>query len=240
MAEIRLPVEAGRQSGSRPSRRLRAEGKIPGVVYGHGIEPLPVSVDARSLRAALTTEAGLNALLALQVDGTTHLTLAREIQRHPVRGTVSHVDFQIVRRDEIVTSEVPISLVGEATEVHRGDGLVDQQLFNLTVKATPTQIPNVIEVDISGLTIGETIRLAELRLPEGVTTDVDPEFAVVVGQPPQVTAADLIREGEEAAEGAEEAPEGERPAEAEGEAAPAAGEGAGGAGAAEAASGSEG
>jgi large subunit ribosomal protein L25 len=227
MAEIPVPVEAGRRAGSSASRRLRAEGKIPGVVYGHGIEPLSVTVDARALRSALTTEAGLNALLALQVDGQTHLTLAREIQRHPVRGTVSHVDFQVVRRDEVVTSEVPISLVGDATAVHREDGLVDQQLFSLAVQAVPTRIPNVIEVDVSELTIGEVVKVGQLTLPEGVSTEVDPEAAVVVGQPPQVSAADLVREGEEpeAAEaeaGAEAAPEGAAP---EG-AAPTAGEGA--------------
>lgn len=214
MAEIRVHAEGGRAPGSRPSRRLRAQGKIPGVVYGHGIEPVSVAVDAKDLRSALTTEAGLNALLDLHVDGTSHLTLAREIQRHPVRGTVSHVDFQVVRRDEVVTSEVPISLVGEAVEVHREDGLVDQQLFNLAVQAVPTRIPNAIEVDVSGLTIGETIRVGELGLPEGVATEIDPEAAVVVGQPPQVRAADLLAEGEEVPGEGEAAAEGEEAAEA--------------------------
>src|SRR5215213_7970318 len=114
MAEITLPVESGRPIGSRSSGRLRAAGKIPGVIYGHGIEPLPVSVEQRALRAALTTDAGLNALLNLQVDGASHLTLARELQRHPVRHNVIHVDFQIVRRDEVMSVDVPINLVGDA------------------------------------------------------------------------------------------------------------------------------
>ncbi len=203
--EIRVAVEAGRAVGSRPSRRLRGEGKIPGVVYGHGVEPMPVAVDARALRAALTTDAGLNALLDLRVDGTSHLTLAREVQRHPVKGTVSHVDFVIVRRDEVVTSDVPIALTGEASEVHKGDGMVDQQLFSLSVQALPSAIPNQIEIDIGDLTIGQSIRVGEVALPDGVSTEVDTETTVVVGQPPQVSAADLVREGaeEEVAEGAE-------------------------------------
>jgi large subunit ribosomal protein L25 len=144
--------------------------------------------------------------------------MAKVVQRHPVRGTVSHVDFQIVRRDEVVTAEVPIVLVGEALQVHRDDGHVDHQLFNITVHAVPGRIPNAVEVDISELTIGQTIRVAELGLPSGVTTEVDPEAPVVVGQAPQVSEADLVPEGAEeeaAAEGAEAAAEGEGEAAAE-------------------------
>jgi large subunit ribosomal protein L25 len=220
MPEIPIAADAGRPVGSAESRRLRSDGKVPAVVYGHGVDPMPVAVDARDLRAALTTDAGLNALLALKVDGATHLTMAKVVQRHPVRGTVAHVDFQIVRRDEVVTAEVPIVLVGDAIQVHREDGHVDHQLFNITVHAVPGRIPNAVEVDISELTIGQTIRVAELGLPSGVTTEVDPEAPVVVGQAPQVSEADLVPEGEEeaGAEGAEAAAAGE------GEAAAAAGE----------------
>lgn len=221
MAEIPIAAEAGRLVGSASSRRLRSAGKVPAVVYGHGVDPLPVAVDAKDLRAALTTDAGLNALLALQVDGSTHLTMAKVVQRHPVRGTVAHVDFQIVRRDEVVTAEVPIVLTGEATQVHRDDGHVDHQLFTIAVHAVPGRIPNAVEVDISDLTIGQTIRVAELALPSGVTTDVDPEAPVVVGQAPQVSEADLVPEGaEEAAaeEGAEAVAEGEGEAAAPAEA----------------------
>jgi large subunit ribosomal protein L25 len=200
MAEITLVAEAGRPAGSRTARRLRTAGKVPGVIYGHGTKPIPVAVDGRDLRHALTTEAGLNALLSLKVDGKTHLTLAREIQRHPVRGTVAHVDFLIVRRDEVVAADVPVNLVGEATELHRADGIVEQQLFSLTVRATPVHIPSSIEVDVSGLHVGDAIRVGDLRLPTGVTTEVNPEDVVVVGQPPTVA---VVEEGaEEVAEGA--------------------------------------
>jgi large subunit ribosomal protein L25 len=219
MAEIPIAAEVGRPVGSASSRRLRAAGKVPAVVYGHGVDSLPVTVDAKDLRAALTTDAGLNALLALRVDGTTHLTMAKVLQRHPVRGTVAHVDFQIVRRDEVVTAEVPIVTVGEALQVHRDDGHVDHQLFTIAVNAVPARIPNAVEVDISELTIGQTIRVEQLELPSGVSTEVDPETPVVVGQAPQVSEADLVPEGAEE-EAAAEA-EGEGAEEAAAEAAPA-------------------
>src|SRR5947209_17427951 len=153
MPEITLAAESGRSAGSRPSSRLRAAGRIPGVIYGHGTDPVAVSVEGRALRTALTGDSGLNALLALEVDGTTHLTMAREIQRHPVRGTVIHVDFQIVRRDEIVSADVPINLTGEAEDVRRNDGVIEQSMHALTVNATPDRIPSSIDVEISSLQI---------------------------------------------------------------------------------------
>ena len=122
MAEITLVAEPGRPTGSAASRRLRAAGRIPAVVYGHGGAGTSVSVDGRDLRHALSGEAGLNQLLSLQVGSDTHLALARAIQRHPVRHTVLHVDFQIVRRDEVISAEVPIVLVGEARAVEQEKG----------------------------------------------------------------------------------------------------------------------
>jgi large subunit ribosomal protein L25 len=208
MAEITLTAEAGRPTGSRASGRLRASGRIPAVIYGHGRAPLPVSVDGRELRAALTTDAGLNALLSLKVEGSDQLALARELQRHPVRNTVIHVDFQIVRRDEIVTVEVPINLIGEAHDVTVNEGFIEQPLSALTVRATPGRIPNVVEVDISNMTIGDAIRVGDLPLPEGVSTDVDPEEAVVIAERSKVAAevaAEEVAAAEAAAEGAPEA-----------------------------------
>jgi large subunit ribosomal protein L25 len=176
------------------------------------MSPLSVSVDGRDLRAALTTQAGLNALLSVRVDGTTHLTLAREIQRHPVRHTVLHVDFQIVRRDEVVSAEVPVVLIGEAIQVSQNQGVIGHPLTSLTVQAVPAQIPNTIEVDISDLTIGDAIRVADLRLPTGVRTDLDPEEAVVVAQA-SAMAAEVAAEqaGAAAGEGEAAAAGGETP-----------------------------
>jgi large subunit ribosomal protein L25 len=203
MPEITLLAEAGRPTGSRASNRLRQAGRIPGVIYGHGIEPVPISVAGRDLRAALTTEAGMNALLSVEVGGQAHLTLAREVQRHPVRNTVIHVDFQIVRRDEVVSADVPVAIVGEAHEVNAGGGVVEQPLPNLTIRATPAAIPASIEVDVAAMSIGDTIRVGDLALPGGVTTEVDADEPVVIAR------AGVVVEEEAPAEVAEGEAEGE-------------------------------
>ncbi len=210
MPEITLNAEAGRTTGSRSTRRLRHAGKIPGVVYGHGSEPLAVAVGAREFQIAMSGEAGLNTLLSLKVDGNDYLTLARDIQRHPFKNVVTHVDFLIVRRDEVITAEVTINLVGEAVEVQHGDGIVEQQLFSLAIKAKPADIPPSVELDISSLTIGGALHVSDLVIPRGVELEVDPTTTVVAGLPPRVQ---ITEEAEEAAEGAEA--EGEEGAAAE-------------------------
>ncbi len=214
MDEVSLVADVGRVKGSSEARRLRLAGKVPGVLYGHGIDPIDVAVGSRELRAALTSDSGLNALISLDVDGKNHLAMARQLQRHPVRRSIDHVDFVVVRRDEVVSVEVPIHLVGEALEVERADGLVEQNLHSLVVQAKPGDIPNAIEVDISDLTIGEAIRVADLKLPSGATTEVDPEEIVVSGQTTRMAAETEAEEdaaaeaGEAAAEEAGEAQEG--------------------------------
>jgi large subunit ribosomal protein L25 len=221
MAEFTLVAQAGRPSGSGAARRLRHDGRIPAVVYGPGVDPIPVSVAARDLRAALSTDAGLNAVLSLQVEGQQFLTMARELQRHPVRGSVTHVDFQVVDPNREVTAEVTITLTGEALDLHRADGVLEQQMFSLPIKARPADIPTHLEVDISGLVIGSAVRVSDVALPPDVTTEVDPETIVAAGQPPRVQtveegAAEV--EGAEAeAVGAEAGPAGEGSADGGGE-----------------------
>jgi large subunit ribosomal protein L25 len=204
MPEVKLAAEPGRETGSSSTRRLRAAGKIPGVVYGHGAEPISVAVGARDFQIAMSGEAGLNTLLSLEVGGRNLLTLARDIQHHPFKNVVTHVDFQIVRRDEVITAEVPINLVGEAIEVQHGDGVVDQQLFTLQVKAKPADIPPSVDIDISGLTIGASLHVSDITIPKGVELETDVEATVVAGQPPrvQITAEE---EAETAAAAAAEA-----------------------------------
>jgi large subunit ribosomal protein L25 len=202
MAEVVLAAEVGRPTGSRAVRRLRREGKIPAVIYGHGTDPLPVAIVSRELRVALNSEAGANQLLSLDTGSGTYLALAREMQRHPVAQTVTHVDFIIVRRDEVISADVPIVLAGEAIEVQHGDGLVEQQMFTLAINALPTAIPSVVEADISALIIGGQVRVSDLALPTGVTTDVDPETTVALGLPPRVSVEEETAgegEGEEGA-----------------------------------------
>jgi large subunit ribosomal protein L25 len=208
MPEIALAIDARPDTGSAASRRLRAAGRIPAVVYGHGIEPLSIAVDARELRGALTSDAGTNALLRLELGDTEHLVLARDIQRHPVRHTVSHVDFQIVRRDEIVHAEVNVTLVGDATAVHKGEGTVAQEVFSIDVKAKPADLPSHLEVDISALEIGNQLHVSDIVFPEGVETDVDPETIIVIAHPPRVVVEE-VAEGEAAEEAGEAAVAGE-------------------------------
>ena len=206
MSEVTLLAEAGRTIGSRSSSRLRGEGRIPAVVYGHGIDPVSVSVNRRELRAALHTDAGFNAVINLTVGGDQHLTIVKDVQRHPVRNEVTHVDFLVVNRNEIVTVDTPIVLVGESQAVKEASGTIDQQLFSLTVNSTPGTIPNEISVDISGLGIGDAVRVSDLVLRSGVTTDVDPEEAVAIAQ---VTRATIeAEELEEAAAAEQELAEG--------------------------------
>jgi len=189
MPEITLVAESGRTIGTRSTRRLRAEGKIPGVVYGHGTDPVAVAVGARDFRVAMSGEAGLNTLLSLDLEGTSLLTLARDIQHHPVKNVVTHIDFLIVRRDEVIAAEVTINLVGEAIEVQHGDGVVDQQLFTLAIKAKPADIPPSFDLDISELIIGGSLHVSDIKVPRGVEVETDLEATVVAGQPPRVQAA---------------------------------------------------
>lgn len=215
MADVRLAVATRTELGSGNSGRLRKEGKIPAVVYGRGNDPVSVTVDGRELRAALSGDAGLNALLNLEIDGSSHTALATQLQRHPTRGTVTHVDFQIVDRNQAITVDVPVELVGEAEKVAQGGGRVIADLGTLTVNATPATIPQLIEVDITDLALGHVIRVGDLALPNGVTTDVDPETPVVTGLPPRTASAEGVEDEHEEAEGGAESSDAES-AEAEG------------------------
>src|SRR5580658_9106757 len=179
MTHATLHATATRDKGSRNSRRLRAAGSIPAVVYGEGVEPLPIAVEAKSFRTAVSGEQGINSLIELDADGKKFLVMARDIQRHPVRGTVAHIDFQVVDPNQPVVVEVPLHIIGDAVEVRHADWEVDQQMFNIEVLARPDQIPSFVEVDISELTVGAAIRVGDLVLPKGVEAVADPNVSVV-------------------------------------------------------------
>ena len=200
MPDITLTAELGRPIGSSDTRRLRSEGKIPGVVYGPGVGPLPIAVDAKAFRQALSGEQGLNTLLDLVAGSKHYLVLAREIQRHPVRGTVHHVDFQVVNRSQGVEVEVPLQVIGDAVEVRHHDWEVDQQLFSIHVKAQPDRIPNSITVDISELQVGGAIRISDLELPDGVEATQDPQTTVIGTHAARVAATVAKTEDEVVAE----------------------------------------
>lgn len=218
MAEINLKATTGRELGSGPSKRIRAEGNVPGVVYGLDADPIPVTVAWRPLREALTTDAGLNALIDLDVDGDVSLTVVKDLQRHPIRGDVLHIDFLRVSADAEITVDVPIVLEGEAKEVLSENGTVDQLLYALSINAKPADIPNELTVDVSELVIGESILVGAIKLPSGVSTDVDPEESVVAANQAiveELPEGDGEGEGEAGAEGGD-APAAD--AEAEGDA----------------------
>jgi large subunit ribosomal protein L25 len=202
MADVRLAVATRTERGSATAGRTRKQGRIPAVVYGHGADPIAVTVDAREFRTALSGQAGLNALLELHVDGgESHPALARELQRHPVRGTIQHIDFQIVDRNQAITVDVIVETIGEAHDVLVQGGQVILDVVSLTVNATPATIPSVIEIDVTNLQLDSVIRLSDITLPNGVTCDLDPETVLVTGLVPRVATEEEI--SGEAAEGAE-------------------------------------
>jgi large subunit ribosomal protein L25 len=203
--DLTLVAETGRATGSRPAQRLRAEGKIPGVVYGLAREPVTVVVPWAELRRALTTEAGLNALITLDVDGEHDLTIVKELQRDPVRRSVTHVDFLRIDPDASISVEVPVVLTGEAHEVEINQGIVEQLMHTLLITSKPDSIPAQLEADISSLEIGGAVRVSDLTLPEGVTTDVELDEQIAIGSVTRAAEAEVEApaEGEEgeAAEG---------------------------------------
>ncbi len=209
MSEMTLAAKPrDTKGGSRAAGRLRAEDLVPAVVYGRGSDSRSVTVARRELRQVLTGDAGMNALINLDVDGDSVLAIVRDVQRHPVRNNVTHVDFILVSRDEAVTVEVPIVLEGEPIKVLRHEGTVDQQLFTLTIQAKPGQIPNELTIDVSELDVGDTIRVSDLSLPTGATTEIDGDEPVLVASFNAAAADVEALDAEVAEEAAAEAEEG--------------------------------
>ena len=206
-----LVAETGRPTGSPHARRMRRDDHIPAIVYGQGMEPIKVTIERRDLRRALSGSAGLNTILDLTVDGEVFPAIVKELQRHPVRRTVSHVDFLQVNRNEEIVVSVPVRLEGEAKAVIAEGGLVDPSVDAIEVRSTPRNIPDEIVIDISDMTMDTVITLGEITLPPGATAIADPDTAIVTVL--FIRASELETEAEaaeaEAAEAAEAAGEGE-------------------------------
>jgi large subunit ribosomal protein L25 len=199
MSETVLLAESGRTTGSASARRLRTEDRIPGVVYGHGMDPVSLSVGRRDLRIALSGAAGMNTILDLTVDGEVYPTLVKDIQRHPVKRNVQHIDFIQVNLNEEVTVAIPVRLEGEAKDVELEGGLVDLTMNELEVITTPRNIPDEIVVDVSEMDMDSTIRVADIALPAGVTAAADPEYPVVTVLTMRTPVLDAEEEAAEAA-----------------------------------------
>ena len=226
---VKLEVQEREARGSAATRRLRRQGLIPGVLYGRGKDPHPFCVAERELRRALTGPAGLHAILDVALDGqkTTHASILKDYQQDVITGRLAHIDLQEVRLDQPIHAQVVIELVGESAGTKEG-GVLSQVSREINVEALPLEVPERIEVDITAMEMGDTLRLADVPVPEGVTFLDDPDETVLatVTVPtkevePEPTEEELaeLEEGEELAEG-EEAPEGEAEGEApaEGEA----------------------
>ena len=222
----KLTVQERESRGSAESRRLRKQGLIPGVLYGRGKTPHAICVPERELRRVLTGDGGLNAILDVVLEGqqTTHPSILKEYQQHPVKGGIIHVDLQEVRLDQPIQTRVVVELVGEPQGVTEG-GVLSQVNREVTVEALPMEIPEHLELDVSGMAIGDTLRLADLDIQEGVkyvddpeetvlatvtmpTRVVEPEEEAVEGEEGELPEGAEVPEGEEAPEGAAEAPPG--------------------------------
>jgi large subunit ribosomal protein L25 len=217
--EVRIAAEPRTEFGKGPARRERRAGRVPAVLYGHGTDPRHVSLPGHDVLLALRTA---NVLIRLEgLPGGSQLALPKAVQRDAIRGSVEHVDLIMVRRGEKVTVEIPLNVTGEVAP----DGLLDQQLVQISLEAEATNIPPGIEVDVEGMAIGASVHAGDLTLPSGVTLAVEPDILVlhVIAAPTaeQLEAELGLPEGEEV-EAGEAPPEAPAPPSGEGGERPAA------------------
>ena len=209
---IKLEVSTRERLGSRESRRLRNRGLVPGILYGTGIEPHAIAVPERDLRKALTGGSGMHAILDVVVTGigSTHPSILKDYQQDPLRGKLVHVDLQEVRLDRPISATVTVVLTGgdDAPGVREG-GALSQVAREVNVEALPMEVPEHIELDVSGMAMGDSMRLSDLPPREGVTFLDDPDTVlatVTIPMREEPEPEEAVAEGEEA-EG-EERPEG--------------------------------
>jgi large subunit ribosomal protein L25 len=206
MATASLAATPRTRAGKGAARALRRDGQIPAVIYGHGREPQSLAVNARELERLLERVATATTVIELALDGRTSRTLIREIQRHPFKRSVLHIDFQELVAGEKVTVNVPLVVVGTAEGVRTGGGVLDHTMHSIEIEVDPANMPNHIDVDVSELALGHSIHVRDIQVPAGATVldDEDASIATV-----QVSRAGVEAEAAatttEAAEGAETA-----------------------------------
>ncbi len=212
--EATLRAEPRDGTGKGAARKLRATGRVPGILYGSGVESTPISVSSQDLLHLF--HQGVS-LVELEYDGTTHLTIPREVQRDHIHSRYIHIDFLAVRRDEKVTLNIEVRETGEAAGV-KGGGVIEHHLREVEIQCLPSDVPEIIDLDVTALEIGDLLRVRDVIAPPGVEILTDPDTPVISVITPAAlrTEADLTLPGEEAAEGeAVEAAEGEALAEGE-------------------------
>jgi large subunit ribosomal protein L25 len=195
--EVKIAAETREEFGKGAARRSRRAGRVPAVLYGHGTATRHLTLPGHDIMLALKTP---NVLIRLDgLKGGSEIALPKAVQRDPVKGFIEHVDLLLVRRGEKVTVEVPVRLTGE---IAPGDGLLDQQLVQIPVEAEATHIPQAIDVDVEGMEVGAAVHAGDLKLPRGVTLQVEPDTLVLHVITRQVEQAE-----EEAGAAAPEVPE---------------------------------
>jgi len=198
---ISIAAERRTVSGKGGARQLRLHGRVPAVIYGHGREPEAVSIGAKDLERALTGISAEATLFEVAIDGTPVRALIREIQRHPYRPDIIHVDFYEIHAGEKVALEVPIHLVGSPDGVRNGGGVLDQLIRELKIRVLPTDIPEHIDVDVTELRVGQSLHVSDLAIPNAEVL-TEPTTAVCTVVPPRVEAEEVaaVVTPEEAAE----------------------------------------
>jgi large subunit ribosomal protein L25 len=200
MSTATLSATLRSESGKGAARALRRAGSVPAVIYGHKREPMSLSVSTRELERLLERVATGTTVVELSIDGRVSRTLIREIQKHPFKKQLVHVDFQELVAGEMITVSVPLVIVGTSIGVRSFQGILDQTMRELEVEVDPSAIPNHIDVDVSALNIGDSIHVRDLNVPAGVRVLTDASASVVVVAAPKVNAADAAAEAAAAAE----------------------------------------
>jgi large subunit ribosomal protein L25 len=195
VSEVRIAAEPRTEFGKGPARRARRAGKVPAVLYGHGTDPMHITLPGHELMLALKTA---NVLLRVEgLEGGAELALPKDVQRDPLKGFLEHVDLLVVKSGEKVTVEVPVQVKGEVAP----GGMLDQQLVQVALEAEATHLPEAVEIDVEGLQVGTQILAKDLKLPEGSTLGADEEVLVL-----HVLAAPTAEQIEAATTGEGEAP----------------------------------
>ncbi len=199
MSTATLSATLRSESGKGAARALRRAGSVPAVIYGHKREPMSLAVPTRELERLLERVSAETTVVELSIDGKVSRTLIREIQKHPFKKQLVHVDFQELVAGEMITVNIPLVIVGISVGVRSFAGVLDQTLRELEVSVDPSSIPNHIDIDVSALNIGDSIHVRDLTLPAGVTVLTDPDASVVVVAAPKVNATDAAADAAAAA-----------------------------------------